>query len=75
VVGSIPGNGWDNIRKPMINAGNFAEMVMPVEHWQGTEHIDSGFSRRGRPYRSYPWALAAHRSIFRRISVAWRTSW
>jgi type IV secretion system protein VirB4 len=49
VVGSIPGNGWDNIRKPMINAGNFAEMVMPVEHWQGTEHIDSRFFPKGTP--------------------------
>jgi len=41
--GGWPGNGWSNVRRPLITAGNFAEMILPVEHWPGTPAIDSPF--------------------------------
>lgn len=35
VLGSLPGDGYHNVRRPMISAENFAELVLPVEHWAG----------------------------------------
>jgi type IV secretory pathway VirB4 component len=43
VLGALPGDGWSNVRRPMITAGNFAELILPVEHWPGTQFIDSPF--------------------------------
>jgi type IV secretory pathway VirB4 component len=43
IMGTWPGDGWSNVRRPMITAGNFAELVLPVEHWPGTPFIDSPF--------------------------------
>ena len=43
LMGTWPGNAWNNIRRPMMTAANFAEMVLPVEHWKGTPTIESAF--------------------------------
>ena len=49
IMGSWPGDGWSNVRRPMITAGNFAELILPVEHWPGTPFIDSPFFERNTP--------------------------
>ncbi len=49
IMSSWPGDGWSNVRRPMITAGNFAELVLPVEHWPGTPFIDSPFFERNTP--------------------------
>ena len=43
IMSSWPGDGWSNVRRPIITAGNFAELILPVEHWPGTPFIDSSF--------------------------------
>src|SRR6266851_3410326 len=30
IMGTWPGDGWSNVRRPMITAGNFAELMLPV---------------------------------------------
>jgi type IV secretion system protein TrbE len=47
--GTWPGDGWSNVRRPMITAGNFAELTLPVEHWPGTQFVDSPFYEKGTP--------------------------
>jgi type IV secretion system protein VirB4 len=49
IMSSWPGDGGSNVRRPMITAGNFAELVLPVEHWPGTPFIDSPFFERNTP--------------------------
>jgi type IV secretion system protein TrbE len=49
VMGTWPGNAWNNIRRPMMTAANFAEMVLPVEHWKGTPTIESAFFAADTP--------------------------
>ena len=49
IMGSWPGDGWSNVRRPLINAGNFADLILPVEHWPGTPAIDSPFFDKGTP--------------------------
>jgi len=43
VLGALPADGWSNVRRPMITAGNFAELILPVAHWPGTPFVDSSF--------------------------------
>jgi type IV secretion system protein TrbE len=47
--GTWPGDGWSNVRRPMITAGNFAELTLPVEHWPGTPFVDSPFYEPNTP--------------------------
>jgi type IV secretion system protein TrbE len=49
VQGTFPGDGWSNVRRPMLSAGNFAELILPVEHWPGTPTIDSPFYAKDTP--------------------------
>ena len=49
IMGTWPGDGWSNVRRPMITAGNFAELMLPVEHWPGTPFIDSPFYEKETP--------------------------
>ncbi|HEX4209356.1 MAG TPA: hypothetical protein VHY56_03110, partial [Candidatus Binataceae bacterium] len=42
-LGALPADGWSNVRRPMITAGNFAELILPVAHWLGTPFVDSSF--------------------------------
>jgi type IV secretion system protein TrbE len=47
--GAWPGDGWSNVRRPMLTAGNFAELILPVEHWPGTQFVDSPFYEKETP--------------------------
>ena len=49
VFGSHPGNGIDNVRRPLMSMGNFAELILPVEYWLGTPTIDSFFYAKDTP--------------------------
>jgi len=49
VKGSWAGQGSSNVRRPLISGDNFAELTMPVEHWEGTPHIDSTFYPKRTP--------------------------
>jgi type IV secretion system protein TrbE len=49
VVGTWPGEGVANVRRPMVNAANFAELTLPVEHWPGTQFVDSPFYEKDTP--------------------------
>jgi type IV secretion system protein VirB4 len=49
IMGTWPGDGWSNVRRPMITAGNFAELILPVDHWPGTPTIDSPFFDKDTP--------------------------
>jgi type IV secretion system protein VirB4 len=49
IMGTWPGDGWSNVRRPMIAAGNFAELMLPVEHWAGTQFVDSPFFAKETP--------------------------
>ncbi|HVN90977.1 MAG TPA: hypothetical protein VMT61_14270 [Candidatus Binataceae bacterium] len=47
IMGAWPGNGWSNVRRPIISAGNFADLILPVTPWPGTPSIDSPFYAKG----------------------------
>jgi len=47
--GTWPGDGWSNVRRPLVTAGNFAELTLPVEHWPGTPFVDSPFYDKDTP--------------------------
>ena len=49
ILGTWPGDGWSNVRRPMITAGNFADLMLPVEHWPGAPFIDSPFFEKETP--------------------------
>ncbi len=49
IIGTWPGDGWSNVRRPLITAGNFAELILPVDYWPGTPTIDSPFFERDTP--------------------------
>jgi type IV secretion system protein VirB4 len=49
ILGSWPGNGWDNVRRPLVAASTFAEMVLPVDFFAGTPTIDSNFYPKETP--------------------------
>jgi type IV secretion system protein TrbE len=43
IMSTWAGNGSSNVRKPIITGANFADVVLPVEHWAGLPYIDSPF--------------------------------
>jgi type IV secretion system protein TrbE len=43
IESSWPGNGTSNIRRPLISGANFADLVLPADHWPGLPYIDSPF--------------------------------
>jgi type IV secretion system protein TrbE len=47
IKGAWPGQGTSNERRPIISAANFADLTMPVEHWEGTREINSTFFPKG----------------------------
>jgi type IV secretory pathway VirB4 component len=49
VIGSLPGNGTDNVRRPLVAASTFAEMILPVDQFLGSPTIESTFYPRGTP--------------------------
>ena len=44
-----PGNGYSNVRRPLITGANLADIVLPVHHWPGVPHIDSPFFSERTP--------------------------
>jgi len=38
-----PANGVANVRRPLVTGANFADLVLPAEHWSGLPYIDSPF--------------------------------
>lgn len=38
-----PANGTSNIRRPLISGANFADLVLPADHWPGLPYIDGPF--------------------------------
>jgi len=49
ILGGLPANGIDNVRRPLTLALNFAEQSMPVGHWEGTPTIESPFFPKNTP--------------------------
>jgi type IV secretion system protein TrbE len=49
VHGTYPGDGWSNVRRPLLSAGNFAELILPAAHWPGTPAVDSPFYEKDTP--------------------------
>jgi type IV secretion system protein VirB4 len=49
LLGGLPANGIDNVRRPLTLASNFAEQSMLVGHWEGTPTIDSPLSEKDTP--------------------------
>jgi type IV secretion system protein VirB4 len=43
VEGTWPANGTSNIRRPLITGANFADLVLPADHWLGLPYVDSPF--------------------------------
>jgi len=41
-VGSLPGHGYENVRKPLINSLNFADIIPTTTDWAGLEYCPSG---------------------------------
>jgi type IV secretion system protein VirB4 len=41
-LGSLPGHGYENVRKPMISSLNFADIIPTTTDWTGEEHCPSG---------------------------------
>jgi type IV secretory pathway VirB4 component len=47
IKGGWPGQGAANERRPLISAANFADLALPIHHWEGTPAIDSTFFPEG----------------------------
>lgn len=43
IEGTWPANGSSNIRHPLITGANFADLVLPADHWPGAPYVDSRF--------------------------------
>jgi type IV secretion system protein VirB4 len=41
IEGTRPANGSSNIRRPLMTGANFADLVLPVDHWPGLPYMDS----------------------------------
>ncbi|MCL2010849.1 MAG: DUF87 domain-containing protein, partial [Synergistaceae bacterium] len=41
-IGSLPGHGYENIRRPMISSLNFADIIPTTTDWTGEEFCPSG---------------------------------
>jgi type IV secretory pathway VirB4 component len=49
IQGAWPGVGWHNVRRPLLQAGNLAHLMLPSESWPGTPAIDSPYFEPGTP--------------------------
>ncbi len=74
ILGTWPGDGWSNVRRPMITAGNFADLMLPVEHWPAHHPSTRPFSKRKRRCPWFASAADANRCIHPRTSARWRTN-
>ena len=41
-IGSLPGHGYENVRRPMISSLNFSDIIPMTTDWTGEEHCPSG---------------------------------
>jgi type IV secretion system protein VirB4 len=41
-LGSLPGHGYENVRKPMISSLNFSDIIPTTTDWTGAEYCPSG---------------------------------
>ena len=41
-LGSLPGHGYENVRRPMISSLNFADIIPTTTDWTGEEYCPSG---------------------------------
>ena len=49
IQGAWPGVGWHNVRRPLLQAGNLAHLMLPSESWPGTPSIDSPYFEPNTP--------------------------
>ena len=49
IEGTWPANGTSNIRRPLITGANFADLVLPADHWPGLPYVDCEFYPRQTP--------------------------
>lgn len=42
-IGSLPGHGYENVRKPLIHSLNFADIIPMTTNWTGEEHCPSAY--------------------------------
>jgi type IV secretion system protein TrbE len=38
-----PGNGTSNVERILVSGANFADLVLPADHWSGLPYVDSPF--------------------------------
>jgi type IV secretion system protein VirB4 len=41
-IGSLPGHGYENVRRPMINSLNYSDIIPTTTDWTGKEFCPSG---------------------------------
>jgi type IV secretion system protein VirB4 len=41
-IGSLPGHGYENVRRPMISSLNYADIIPTTTDWTGEEYCPSG---------------------------------
>jgi len=41
-LGSLPGNGYENVRRPLINSLNFSDIIESTTDWTGAVYCPSG---------------------------------
>ena len=44
-----PANGTSNVERILVSGGNYADLMLPADHWAGLPHIDSPFYPEGTP--------------------------
>jgi type IV secretion/conjugal transfer VirB4 family ATPase len=52
-LGSIPGHGVENVRRPLINSMNLADLLPVSSIWQGENKAPCPFYRKGSPPLSH----------------------
>lgn len=48
-LGSLPGHGYENVRKPMISSLNFSDIIPSTTDWTGEEFCPSPYFQPGSP--------------------------
>ena len=62
-LGSIPGHGIENVRRPLINTMNLADLLPVSSIWQGENKAPCPFYRKGSPVLSH--VLTTGQTAFR----------
>ncbi|GHV41089.1 hypothetical protein FACS1894187_22560 [Synergistales bacterium] len=48
-LGSLPGHGYENVRRPMISSLNYADIIPTTTDWTGEEYCPSGHFQSKSP--------------------------